>query len=174
MKVDYINPFIESVYELFSAKLNCEVVKGEVGVFWEPPYNSDIVALIGLSGPARGTVALSFPVSTALSMVGRLKDTDVRIVDDMVKDGVAELVNIVALCAKSKLNDGSTIPIDLSLPTVVRGTHYKVDYPTRTAWLEVPFKSDLGPFSLRVTFERTKEEEAHAHESHASHESGDG
>jgi len=154
MKVEYINPFIESVYELFSTMLKVEVEKGEVGVYWEPPNNSDIVALIGVSGSARGTVALSFPVSTALAIVGKMVDEDVRIVDDMVKDGVAELVNIVAGTAKGKLNDGSDNAIDLSLPTVVRGTNYKVDYPTRTAWLEVPFNSDLGSFSLRVTFER--------------------
>jgi hypothetical protein len=53
----------------------------------------------------------------------------------------------------------------LSLPTVVRGTNYKVDYPTRTAWLEVPFKSDLGSFSLRVTFEGTGDNGDHNHES---------
>lgn len=155
MKVEYINPFIESVYELFNTMLKVEVEKGEVGVYWEPPSNSDIVALIGVSGTARGTVALSFPVSTALAIVGKMVDEDVRIVDDMVKDGVAELVNIVAGTAKGKLNDSSDKTIDLSLPTVVRGTNYKVEHPTRTAWLEVPFNSELGSFSLRVTFERT-------------------
>ena len=165
MKVEYINPFIESVYELFSTMLKSQVAKGEVGAYWEPPTNSDIVALIGVSGPARGTVALSFPVSTALAIVGRMVGENVRIVDDMVKDGVAELVNIVAGTAKGKLNNSGTTAIDLSLPTVVRGSNYKVEHPTRTAWLEVPFQSDLGPFSLRVTFERTAETGGHIDES---------
>jgi len=154
MKVEYINPFIESVYELFTTMLNSTAERGDVGVYWEPPNTSDIVAMIGLSGSARGTVAISFPVSTALAIVGRMLSTDVRIVDDTVRDGVAELVNIVAGNAKGKLQDGEGLPIDLSLPTVVRGTDYQVDYPTRTAWLEVPFNSEFGTFSLRVTFEQ--------------------
>ncbi len=158
MKAEHVNPFIESVYELFSTTLNATVEKGEPEVLWEPPQNSDIVALIGLSGPARGTVALSFPVGTALTMVGRMVGNEVRIVDDTVKGGVEELVNIVVGIAKEKLNNGSDAPVELSLPTVVRGTNYKVDYPTRTAWLEVPFTSELGPLTLRITFEKTSVE----------------
>jgi chemotaxis protein CheX len=155
MKVEYINPFIESVCELFKTMLNSTAERGDVGVYWEAPNTSDIVAMIGLSGSARGTVAISFPVSTALAVVGRMLGEDVRVVDDTVRDGVAELVNIVAGSAKGKLQAGEGVPIDLSLPTVVRGTDYQVDYPMRTAWLEVPFKSEFGPFSLRVTFEQT-------------------
>ncbi|MCK4719600.1 chemotaxis protein CheX [bacterium] len=153
MKAEYINPFIESVRELFSTMLNSNAERGDVDVYWEVPPSSDIVALIGLSGPMRGTVALSFPVGTALSLVGRMLGVDVRVVDDTVRDGIAEVVNIVAGSAKGKLHKGMGGPIDLSLPTVVRGTDYQVGYPSRTAWLEVPFTSDLGAFSLRVTFE---------------------
>jgi chemotaxis protein CheX len=154
MKVEYINPFIETVEELFEKMLTCAVKRGEVTFSKEVPPNRDIVALIGLSGPARGIVALSFPVSTALAIVGRMLGGEIRVVDDSVKDGVAELVNIVAGGAKARLNADHGTPIDLSLPTVVRGNSYTVDYPSQSVWLEIPFTSDLGPFSLRVTFGR--------------------
>ncbi len=77
--------------------------------------------------------------------------------DDTVSDAIAEMVNIVAGGAKAKLNLGGGAPLDLSLPTVVRGNSYNVDYPSGSVWLEVPFDSDLGSFRLRVTFELTKE-----------------
>jgi chemotaxis protein CheX len=85
-------------------------------------------------------------------MVGRMLGSEIRVVDDTIKDGVAELVNIVAGGAKSKLNADHSTPIDLSLPTVVRGNSYTVDYPSQSVWLDIPFTSDLGPFNLRVTF----------------------
>lgn len=153
MKVEYINPFIESVYELFSTMLSSEAKRGTVGVSRKAPNPRDIMALIGLSGPARGMVALAFPLPTALNMVNRLLGTDTKVIDDTVSDAVAELVNIVAGGAKAKfpLEEG-VAPIDLSLPTVVRGSNYNVDYPSQSIWLEVPFESDLGHFSLRVTF----------------------
>lgn len=153
MKVEYINPFIESVHELFSTMFECEATRGDVGVCREVPPSRDIVAIITLSGPARGIVALSFPVKTALAMVGRMLGTEMHIIDDAVWDGLAELVNIVAGGAKAKFVRGEGRPIQLSLPTVVRGHSYAVDHPSNSAWLEVPFESDLGPFSLRVTFE---------------------
>ena len=153
MNVEYINPFIESVNELFSTMLGAKVDRGKIGVSSGANNPRDIMAIIGLSGPARGTVALSFPTNTALNLVNKMLGLETRIVDEMVSDGVAELVNIVAGGAKAKLvTDGGT-PLDLSLPTVLRGNDFTVDYPSNSVWLEVPFASDLGPFCLRVTFE---------------------
>ena len=156
MKVEYINPFIESVRDLFSTMLNAQAKRGNVGVSHGGSNPRDIMALIGLSGPARGIVALSFPTSTALAIVNRLLGSDTRVVDDTVSDAIAEIVNIVAGGAKAKFRIGDGSPIDLSLPTVVRGNSYAVDYPSGSVWLEVPFESDLGPFSMRVTFQIDK------------------
>jgi len=67
--------------------------------------------------------------------------------------GMGEMVNIVAGGAKVKLHKGEHTPIDLGLPTVVRGHSYMVAYPSHSIWLDVPFTSELGPFNLRVNFE---------------------
>ena len=156
MKVEYINPFIESTYDLFSTMLSSKAIRGDVGLAKPDANPRDIMALIGLSGMARGMVALAFPVDTALNMVNRLLGTQIRIIDDTVSDAIAEMVNIVAGGAKAKIRTDMEKPIDLSLPTVVRGNNYHVDYPSGSVWLEVPFNSDLGSFTLRVTFEMEK------------------
>ncbi|MFH0926220.1 MAG: chemotaxis protein CheX [bacterium] len=155
MKVEHINPFIESVYDLFSTMIQCEVKKGDIGVIKSFPQSLDIIGLIGLSGETRGNVAMSFPISTALALVSRLLGTEIRVVDATVSDGIAEIVNIVAGGAKKRLSLGT--PSNLSLPTIVRGNSFSIDYPSETVWLEVPFTSELGPFTLRVTFEVIKE-----------------
>jgi chemotaxis protein CheX len=152
MKVEYINPFIESVYDLFSTMLGDEARRGDVGVSKDNPNPRDIMALIGISGHARGMVALSFPKATALNMVNKLLSSDTTELDDTVSDAVAELVNIVAGGAKAKFPKEDGKPLDLSLPTVVRGSGYEVDYPSGSVWLEVPFESGLGGFTMRVTF----------------------
>ncbi len=152
MKAEYVNPFVESVYELFVSMLNANARKGEVTLSTNNVKPRQLTALIGFSGPVRGMVAMSFPVNTALAMVSRLLGTQVLVVDDTVSDAVGEFVNIVSGAAKAKFS-GDGPPIDLSLPTVVRGSGYVVDYPSRARWLEVHFDSDLGPFSLQITFE---------------------
>ena len=155
MKVEYVNPFIESVYDLFSTMLNSKAVRGDVGMAEEGPMKpSEVTALIGWSGPARGTVALALPEETALAVAGRLLATELTEIDDDVMDAVSEVVNIIAGGAKAKFSESAGIgTIDLSLPTVIFGAEYNVDYPSQTNWIEVPFVTDLGPLSVRVTFE---------------------
>ena len=154
MDVKYINPFIESVCHVFSTMLGTEAKRGDVGLAEGCSDPRAVTALIGLSGPARGTVAITFAVNTALGIASHLLGTEVRTVDETVSDAVGELVNIVAGGAKALLNEATGgEPIRLSLPTVIRGSSYSVDYPSQSKWLDVPFTSDIGPFSLRVTFE---------------------
>jgi chemotaxis protein CheX len=155
MKTTWINPFVESVYSLCSTMLNCGVERGQLGLSpAESATGGDITGLIGLSGMAHGMVALSFPTTTARAMVGRLLSLGDGEVDDSVSDGVAELVNIVAGSAKAKFSDGDGSEIiSLGLPTVIRGGSQIVECPSQSSWLDVPFASDLGPFSLRITFE---------------------
>ncbi len=68
MKVENINPFIESVYDLFNTMLNVKAQRKEIGIAKSSTNPRDIMALIGISGRVRGMVALAFPVSTALAM----------------------------------------------------------------------------------------------------------
>lgn len=118
---------------------------------------TEIVAFIGLAGETRGTVALSIPTKTAVSVVERLLGTEQCFVDENVKDCVSELVNIIAGGAKAELSEGLDRPLTLSLPTVVRGSGFEIQYPQNTMWLEVPFESDLGSFTLRVTLQKEPE-----------------
>ncbi|HDS29408.1 MAG TPA: hypothetical protein ENN67_00040 [Firmicutes bacterium] len=152
MKVEHINPFIESVSDLFTTMLGAEVSRGEIGVLKEIPPNRDIVALVELNGSTRGIVAISFPVGTALAMVGRMQGSEVRFVDETVRDSVIELVNLITSGAKSKLS-GDGKGFNFGNPSIVRGNSYSVDPHTHSTWLDVPFTSELGDFCIRMTFE---------------------
>lgn len=155
MDVKFINPFVESVYDTFSTMLKAAAERGELTVSDSTSNPRSLVGLIGMTGPIRGTVALNLPINTAMAVVNRLLGTDLRIVDDTVSDAVAELVNIIAGGAKARLPQGEGPPIDLSIPTVVKGNTYRIDYPTDAVWLELSFTSELGPFTLSVTMEKS-------------------
>ncbi|MFP4458839.1 MAG: chemotaxis protein CheX [Candidatus Zixiibacteriota bacterium] len=151
MNAEYINPFIESVFNVFDTMLGAEVNRGKPDVTDGNGNPRDLTALIGLSGTVKGTVALAFPVKTALNIVSRLLGMDIDTVDDTITDGLGEIVNMVAGGAKAKFSELKGPPINLSLPTIVRGSSYVVDYPTGSMWLELPFESEIGNFYLRVT-----------------------
>ena len=153
MKQEYITPFIKSVNELFSMMLGSEAKAGTARRIKDENTEpvDDIVGLIGLSGFVKGTVVMVFPIKAAKSMVGQLLGTEIHQMEDTLSDGVAELVNIVAGGAKAMIRQGNKPPIYLSLPTVIRGNGFKVNHHSSEVWLEVPFTSDFGRFSLRVT-----------------------
>jgi len=153
VKVEYINPFIDSTYNLFSTMLKSEAKQTGVSVSRTVNDPGDVTAIIGLSGHIRGTVLLSFPTATALAMSSKLFNSESTGLDDLVLDAVAEMVNIIAGGAKAKLTSDGEEPVKLSLPTVVRGKDYTLGNPGQTKWLTVGFTSGLGPFRLWVTFE---------------------
>jgi len=115
---------------------------------------SALTSLVGISGQMHGVVVLSFPLNTALGLAGRMLGSEPREINGEVVDAVSELVNMVAGSAKAKFQCDP--PLDLGLPTVVEGSEYRVKYPSRSTWLEVPFSSDAGDFSMEVTFSSDK------------------
>jgi len=153
MKAEIVNPFIESVHEVFATMLGIEATRGEVSVSRESTGRGDLLSIIGISGDTKGTVAMSMPKQTALNLVGAITGLEFHELDETVVDGVAEFTNMVAGGAKAKLNTNGRPPMDLGLPSVVTGSNFSVDYPKKSIWLEVPFDSEHGDFVLRVTFE---------------------
>ena len=131
--------------------LDSKVSQGSIAVAEGAGGRYDLTALIGLSGLARGTVSLSFPNKTALELVKRMTGAEETEVTKTVIDAVAEMANIVAGSAKSKFIAPDGVPIELSLPYVIRGENFKVIYPSDSNWLEIPFDSELGSFSMRLT-----------------------
>jgi len=151
--VRYINPFVEGVDSVFQMMLDLAPKRCPVKV-----SNGDgngtgasLTSLVGISGQVQGVVVLRFPPTTALQLAGRMLGTEMGAVNDEVVDAVSEIVNMVAGSAKAKFNFDP--PLELGLPTVVEGCEYKVKYPSKSVWLEVPFESDAGKFTLELTFD---------------------
>jgi len=158
MKVEHLKPFVESVIETFGSMLDCPVKNGKPFVSKDDDQSNDIIGVIGLTGTAQGTVALKFPVKTALTVVGRMVGTEFKEVDTSIADGVGELVNIIAGNAKVKFKGHK---ISISLPTVVRGGVYKLNFPAAVR-MTVPFTGGLGDFEILVSFKPVAVEEKEA------------
>ncbi|MBI1319517.1 MAG: hypothetical protein GC168_11310 [Candidatus Hydrogenedens sp.] len=153
ISIEHINPFIKSTRETFHTMLACEAVRGNVAVTSQQPEDPrQILAMVGLSGRLRGMVSISFPEQTALRIVERLLGMSVEGIDETVSDAISEMANIIAGGAKADLSGEHDTPLELSLPTVVHGKGYEVEYPSGAVWVEIPFESELGGFVVRVTF----------------------
>lgn len=148
--VNLLNPFISSVVSVFTTMLGVNPKRLNVKLGGGGANEDMLTALVGISGEWSGVLALRFPPQTALNLTNRMLEAELTEVDDHVIDAVAELTNIVGGGAKAKFNCDP--PLRLGLPTVVQGTGYKLKYPSKSVWLEVPFNSEAGDFVMEFTY----------------------
>jgi chemotaxis protein CheX len=149
VKVEHINPFVSATVETFKSMVRTTAAPGRIMLVKGANLQYDISGIIGLSGGAKGTVALSFPKITALKTVSEFIGEKIVTVDETVKDAIGELANIVAGAAKKDL---SQFKISISLPTVIFGDGHEVLGGKEVIPMAVPFESPLGPFNLIVGF----------------------
>ncbi|MBI5864421.1 MAG: chemotaxis protein CheX [Planctomycetes bacterium] len=154
MNVKYINPFIESLCSVFQTMLSVSPRRDKIRVPNAPENLENtgrvLTSIVGISGAASGVVALRFPVDTALKLTERFLGANFSDVNNENIDAISELANMVAGSAKAKF-ELDPAP-QLSLPSVIEGRGYRVRYPAKAAWLEVPFSTDAGDFVMEVTF----------------------
>jgi len=152
-----INAFIESTCQVFSTMLKCTPQRGQVKVAGNEGEDDILrTAIIGLSGTMKGAVAIAFPSKTAHNIVKRLIQAEGPIDDADINDALGEIANVITGSAKAKLEGHS---VSISLPTVVRGRRYAIVHPKGSVTLAVPFESEVGPFTLNVTFSKAMRQE---------------
>ncbi len=151
MNVQFINPFVEGVDNVFETMLGMKPKRHQLKVSGSLPDDVQcLTSMIGISGEVSGMVALRFPEATALALAGRFLGNELSEIDDSVVDAISELVNMVGGSAKAKFDHDP--PLQLGLPTVVAGAKYRVKYPSKSILLEVPYSSDAGDFAMEVTY----------------------
>jgi CheY-specific phosphatase CheX len=156
MKAEYVNPFIEGIYSSFATALHCPVERGSVHWSEQSAVGGDIIAVIDLSGPARGHVALTFPLTTAQRIVTRLADRKGSVIEEAVGTGMAELVNLFANRARDGFREEGPEPLTLHVRPVLESTPGSSVTLPAGAWLDIPFLSELGAFELRISLTAEK------------------
>jgi chemotaxis protein CheX len=154
MDAKLINPFVEGATHVFSTMLDTSIERlaARMSTTATAKNGQALTSIIGISGKASGVVALAFPHETAIGLTQRFLGTEFSDVTPEVTDAISELANMIGGFAKAKFDFDP--PLELSLPTVVNGTDYKLNYPTRSAWIEIPFGSDAGAFTMDVSFSK--------------------
>jgi chemotaxis protein CheX len=148
IKAEHVNPFIKATIETFATMVNTKVTPGKVRFKGPDGLDYDFSGIIGLSGGARGLVAISFPKASALAVVRALMGEETVSTSGMV-DAIGEIANIIAGAAKKDLMQ---FKISISLPTVITGEKHAINAPVDTINIIVPFDSEYGKFDLTLGF----------------------
>ncbi len=146
MDAVFKSPFIDGVTEMMSAMLGlpCDQC-GPEGI------ERDVSGIIGFAGQTAGQMTLSFPMETARQLVAEMLGMDTEEIDEeLLKDGVGEMANIVAGNAKARLQDTS-FHFQMGLPSIVVGRNHSVDLFKGAESETVMFATDFGLFEMHIT-----------------------
>jgi chemotaxis protein CheX len=147
MKVEYINPFIKSVNNVFNLMLNCDLVRGDIFLKDSHLLEHFVSGVIGLSGKAEGVVVLSLCHNSALEATSTLLMEQSTKIDNVVVDAVGELTNMIAGGAQAQLEH---LEMRMGLPTVITGRSTTIDFPKDSTPICIPFRCDWGDVAVEV------------------------
>jgi len=125
MRVEYINPFVESAFSIMQEVLQTEVQRKELYLKKTSQPVMGVAALVGLAGDVEGRVLIDMSMETAISVASAMNGEELKEMDDLVKATITELANMVTAQAVTKLHELG-FKFDLTPPSIITGENMRV------------------------------------------------
>lgn len=157
MRIEYINPFIESTFEILSELLKTDDIKrGELFLKRGVTPTHAVSIIIGITGPANGRVIVEMDETTATRIVSKMTSNEISSlsqIGEYEKSALSELGNMITGSAIAKLyKKGFTFV--LTPPTVITGKDYDIDTP-QIETLVVPVLLPIGQVEINIALKES-------------------
>ena len=161
MRVEYINPFVETSYRVLKEVLGgAEVKRGELSLKSVAMPVMGVAALVGLAGDVEGRVLFDMTYETALNLASKMNGETLTEFDDLAKATISELANLITAQAVTKLHELG-FKFDLTPPTLFAGEKMEIAALPGAAQnveaLIVPLVSECGEIELNVAIRERAE-----------------
>jgi chemotaxis protein CheX len=133
---------VEEVMQMFGAQCSREDNPLPAEVEW-------VTAVVGLGGALSGACVLRSGGVAACKLAARMTGMEIDSIDDMVKDAVGEICNMLAGSWKSKVPELSA-RCGLSVPAVITGSDYKLHVQNPQFILRHVYTFDDGSFEVTI------------------------
>ncbi len=105
MRMELIQPFINASDAVLAEMLQCSTRIGDVSMEESVYRRKGIAAVVAISGDIEGRVIFDLEGPTAARIAGQLAGGEVAETDEVVRETVTELANLVIGNAVTSLND---------------------------------------------------------------------
>jgi chemotaxis protein CheX len=103
--MEIIQPFINSADAVLAEALNCATRVGELSMEEHPYESQGLAARVAISGEIEGRVIVDVEPETALRVANQLAGAKLTTSEELVRETVCELANLVIGNAVTTLND---------------------------------------------------------------------
>jgi len=155
MDVRFVNAFLEGTINVLKTMAFMEPRPGKPYLKQDNIAVGDISGIIGLTGSARGSLALSFSGSCILRVVSNMLGEEITDLNADIQDAVGEITNMISGAARKNL-EAKGFNISAAIPTVVFGKGHSIIHVMGGPSIIIPFETDHGPFVVDVCISDTK------------------
>ena len=154
MRLDYINPFIESATAVLSMLTGMPVERGTMELRRDASATKEVMAVIGMAGEVEGRVILEMNNDTALAIAGIMNQEPFEELSHLVQDTLMELTNLVVAKAVSMLNERGFL-FKLTPPLIFTGANLSTG-SMNLETLVIPLRASAGEMNLNVALRMNK------------------
>jgi len=158
MNVEYINPFLNGTLEVLKTMASFQPVPEKPYVKKDDLAHGDVSGIIGITGDAIGSLAISFSESCICNIVGRMLGETFTTINHDVLDAVGELTNMISGVSRTQL-EKKGMTVFAAIPSVVFGSNHTITHILKSPSIVIPFSSPNGPFFVDVCIRTAKEPE---------------
>jgi chemotaxis protein CheX len=149
VEVRFINPFLEGTISVLKTMAFIEPKAGKPYLKKSSNAIGDISGIIGLTGPVKGSLALSFSEQCIVKIVSNMLGEEIKAINGDIKDAVGEITNMVSGAARKKLEEEG-LSLSAAIPTVVSGKQHSISHVLGGPSIVIPFETADGPFVVDV------------------------
>ncbi|HTL12628.1 MAG TPA: chemotaxis protein CheX [Bdellovibrionota bacterium] len=153
--LEFLNTTLEAVAKTIEVTLSVKVKAGKPSISTVKGMPEvDIGSVVGLIGTAfSGTLIMAYPQQTYLKIMSKMLGETFTSVSPAIRDGAAEILNMVLGQAKMSLNEKG-YGIKQAIPTVVQGKDISIFSASNQPSVIVPFECELGMFFVELATTR--------------------
>jgi chemotaxis protein CheX len=148
MRVEYINPFVESAFNVLKEVLDTELTRGELFLKSSSQPVLGVAAIIGFTGDVQGRILFDMDERTALAIASAMNGETLSSMDDLAKATITELANMITARAVTKLSEQG-FKFDITPPAIFTGKDMEITN-TQIESLIVPIQMPLGKLEINV------------------------
>jgi chemotaxis protein CheX len=155
MDVKFINPFLNGTQEVLKKMAFMDAVPGKPYLKKEETASGDVSGIIGITGDATGSLALSFSEKCICKIVSNMLGEEHHEVTRDIIDAVGELTNMVSGASRTQL-EKMGMAVYAAIPTVVHGQEHTITHILKSPSIVIPFSTAAGPFFIDVCIKTTE------------------
>ncbi|RLB87626.1 MAG: chemotaxis protein CheX [Deltaproteobacteria bacterium] len=153
MDVKLINPFIDATICVLETMAFVKVMPGKPYLKKDNFAVGDVTGILGLTGIANGTIAVTFEEKCILTIVSNMFGEPMDTLNDDISDAVGELTNMISGQARRGLEQMGKV-FKAAIPSVVTGKNHSIRHYSEGPKIAIPFNTDGGNFTIEVCFDR--------------------